>query len=88
MAKKNNIDVKLMEGNSTEEKPSKQSKKPKNKEVQDMRGLLISRVSHPTYIKYGEEEIRLSGRSQVMVADYTLLGELGRGIFLKPLAKK
>ncbi len=46
---------------------------------------LISRLSYPEQVSYGEATIRISPRSREIVADMSKLGKLPKGIILKKL---
>jgi hypothetical protein len=93
MAKKNKISVGLIRGNniSTEAKPDVElfNELVKiGKEAEEIVDpvLLISRVDYPITVKYGDRMIRVSPRSQLKVADGSLLGELPNGIYKKKLS--
>ena len=49
--------------------------------------MLISRLSYPVSIQYGESIIRVSPRSKEMVADLNKLGKLPEGLAVKRIKK-
>ena len=92
MAKKNNIKVGLIDGNSIgeNEKPNVEllNEKVKEGSVADIvvkPALLISTIDYPVVISYGENKIRLSGRAREKIADYSKLGDLPSGVTVKKL---
>ena len=97
MAKKkqNKIEVKVIKGNNVSEtkKPDMPSyerlvQMGEKVEKSPRPALLVSRLDHPEYIKYGASTIRLSPRAFEKVGDVEKLdaGNLPKGIYLKKLA--
>ena len=93
MAKKNNIKVGLIKGNTKISNETKHDVKllkgisevgaKAEKMVEPV--MLISRLDYPENIIYGDRTIRLSPRSKLPVADASKLGTLPKGVVKKRL---
>lgn len=95
MSKKNNVDVKLNNGNRklTEQAPDMEAYKKavakgKVKEEKVRPAQLISRLDHSEEIPYGDSHIRVSPRSKEVVGDVSKIqaDKLPKGIYIKKLA--
>lgn len=92
--KKNNVSVKLIRGNSKGEEGTKPDKVAFEEAVKKgavadkgiKPGMIISRIDYPEIVEYNDSKIRISSRSKLKIADYSKLGELPKGIFLKKLS--
>jgi hypothetical protein len=95
---RNNIELKLIRGNTAKSNTTKPDLK-KYKEMVNLGrvkeemcnpAMLISLVDYPVVVKYGKSEIRLSPRSREKVADHTLLDKdsLTKDVALKKLPGK
>lgn len=90
---KMNIKAEILDGNTIEKKEvvnksDRQLIEEKKvyahkKEIRKNIGWVISRLDEPKNIKYDGQDIRVSPRAKVKVADHTLLGKLPVGLVLK-----